>query len=245
MNKKIIFTSILLTGIAIIGLSYSYNSVVEVTKYSDILSYELNSQKTSLQFFSTDERGKSFENHGKLKVYLEEEGRNLIFGMNGGMYKEDLSPVGLYIENGIQKVEIDSQETGYGNFYLQPNGIFYLTNTNEPTIVTTKNFKNMDNIKHATQSGPMLVINDKIHPKFNESSKNINIRNGVGILPNGNLLFAMSKEPINFYHFADYFKNNKCANALYLDGYVSKTYLPSQNWKQENGKFGVIIAEIE
>ncbi len=245
MSKRTIFTSILLIGMAIIGLSYSYDSVVKITKQSEILSYELNPQKANLQFFSSDERGKPFENHGKLKAYLEAEGRNLVFAMNGGMYKEDLSPVGLHIENGIQKVEMDSQETGFGNFYLQPNGIFYLTNTNKPKIVTTKDFQNTGNIKYATQSGPMLLINDKIHPKFNADSKNVNIRNGVGILPNGNLLFAMSKEPINFYHFANYFKVNKCANALYLDGYVSKTYLPSQDWKQENGKFGVIIAEIE
>jgi len=32
---------------------------------------------------------------------------------------------------------------------------------------------------------------------------------------------------------------------LYLDGFVSRTYLPSQNWKQEGGSFGIIIAEIE
>lgn len=111
--------------------------------------------------------------------------------------------------------------------------------------MTTQDFENKGNIKHATQSGPMLIIKDKIHPKFNETSKNINIRNGVGILPSGNLLFAMSKEPINFYHFANYFKSNKCKNALYLDGYVSETYLPSKDWTQENGRYGMIIGVIE
>lgn len=91
----------------------------------------------------------------------------------------------------------------------------------------------------------MLLINGTIHPKFNEPSENIQIRNGVGILPNGNLLFAMSKEKINFYHFANFFKNNNCENALYLDGFVSKTYLPSKDWLQTDGKYGIIIAEIE
>ena len=243
MNKRTVFISILLSGITIVGLSYSYNSVIYAINHSEILSYELQPQKTNLQFFSTDESGKPFKNHGKLRDWLKSKGLELTFGMNGGMYKKDLSPVGLYIEDGIEKMKIDSQETGFGNFYLQPNGIFYLTDTNKPEIVTTKDFQNKGNIKYATQSGPMLLINGEIHPKFNENSKNINIRNGVGILPNGNLLFAMSKEHINFHHFANYFKSKKCNNALYLDGYVSKTYLPSQDWIQEDGILGIIIAE--
>lgn len=91
----------------------------------------------------------------------------------------------------------------------------------------------------------MLVIDGKLHPKFNEGSKNLNIRNGVGILPNGNVLFAMSKKKINFYDFAQYFKKLGCKNALYLDGFVSRTYLPSKGYKTNGGKFGVIIGVVK
>ncbi len=87
----------------------------------------------------------------------------------------------------------------------------------------------------------MLVIDNVIHSVFNEGSKNLNIRNGVGILENGNLVFVMSKNEINFYDFAFYFKKLGCKNALYLDGYVSRTYLPEENWIQTDGNFGVII----
>ena len=51
----------------------------------------------------------------------------------------------------------------------------------------------------------------------------------------------MSTEKISLYDFAEYFKNKGCKNALYLDGYVSKTYYPAENWKQTNGNFGVMI----
>ena len=51
----------------------------------------------------------------------------------------------------------------------------------------------------------------------------------------------MSKHEINFYNFAKYFKDIGCINALYLDGFVSRTYLPEKNWKQEDGNFGVIV----
>ena len=80
-----------------------------------------------------------------------------------------------------------------------------------------------------------------MHHAFKKGSSNVQIRNGVGILPDGNLIFAMSKEPVNFYDFAQYFESLGCKNALYLDGFVSRTYLPSKNWIQDDGDFGVII----
>jgi uncharacterized protein YigE (DUF2233 family) len=87
----------------------------------------------------------------------------------------------------------------------------------------------------------MLVIDGNIHPAFNKASANLNIRNGVGILPDNTIVFAMSKAEINFYDFACFFKNLGCKNALYLDGLVSRTYLPEKGWIQEDGDFGVII----
>ena len=89
----------------------------------------------------------------------------------------------------------------------------------------------------------MLVIDSVMHSKFMKGSKNLNIRNGVGILPDGKVLFAMSKKKINFYDFASYFMSLGCKNALYLDGAVSKTYLPEKNWVTKGGNFGVIISE--
>ena len=50
---------------------------------------------------------------------------------------------------------------------------------------------------------------------------------------------------INFHDFANYFKSLGCENALYLDGFVSKTYLPSEGYNTLNGNFGIIIGEIE
>ena len=91
----------------------------------------------------------------------------------------------------------------------------------------------------------MLLINGAYHNKFIKGSSNLHIRNGVGVLPNGNILFAMSKEKVNFYDLATLFKQKGCKNALYLDGYVSRTYLPSANWQQLDGNFGVIIGEIK
>nr|WP_228420537.1 phosphodiester glycosidase family protein [Chryseobacterium arachidis] len=161
--------------------------------------------------------------------------------MNGGMFIENNIPKGLYIENFKTLVPIDTLK-GEGNFYLQPNGIFYITKSNKYKIVSTENFKHHSNIKFATQSGPMLINKGKINSIFKQDSKNLNIRNGVGILKNGNPVFVMSKKEINFHNFALLFKNLGCEQALYLDGFVSRTYFPEEKWIQEDGDFGIMIA---
>lgn len=212
-----------------------------LTKNSNILSYVVDLETQDLKFYWKQKNDSNYSNFIRLKETLQKNGKQLIFATNGGMYKKDGSPQGLYIEDSKTLSEIDRKENGYGNFYLQPNGIFYITNKKEAKIVKTSHFKTSNTIKYATQSGPMLLIGGALHPKFNKGSKNLNIRNGVGVLPNGQLLFAMSKEKINFYDFATYFKDNGCENALYLDGFVSKTYLPSKQWEQLEGNFGVII----
>lgn len=188
-----------------------------------------------------NDKGKRIGSLKDLRKHVEGKGQKLEFAMNGGMYGPDRSPVGLYIENGREISKIDTSDNE-GNFYMKPNGIFYITEDNKAFVTATENFKDSKNVKYATQSGPMLLIDGSIHPQFKEGSKNTNIRNGVGVLPNGKVLLAMSKEKINFHDFAMYFMEKGCKNALYLDGLVSRTYAPSQDWVQEGGNFGVIIA---
>jgi len=201
LQNKIIF-KILIVGILSVFSFSKFNKEQKV----EILSHIVDLTKQELKFYWKNDNGEIINNFINLKEHVAFKSKRLIFAMNGGMYKKDFSPQGLYIENGIVKSEIDTLVNGYGNFYLQPNGVFYITNDNKGVVCKTTDFKN-SNVKYATQSGPMLLVNGEIHSKFRNGSKNLNIRNGVGILPNGNLLFAMSKEKINFYDFATYFKS--------------------------------------
>lgn len=209
-----------------------------------IVAYETQASD-HLKMYTTGQSGDPFTNVGSLKAHLTKRGDSLQFAMNGGMFLKDLSPQGLYVENGIQLNPLDTIQEAYGNFYLQPNGIFYLTTDHIAGIQTTAAFKiaHPASIAFATQSGPMLVINGELHPAFNEGSPNVHIRNGVGLLPDGDLLFAISTEKINFYDFATFFKAAGCDNALYLDGFVSKMYCPGCGVEELDGYFGIIIAE--
>ncbi|TFF34301.1 phosphodiester glycosidase family protein [Mucilaginibacter psychrotolerans] len=204
------------------------------------LTYRVNPKKPELKLYWRDADGLNYRSIQNLKTAVEKEKKKLLFATNGGMYKPDGSPVGLYIQNKVTLSPLDTT-SGSGNFYLKPNGVFYITTDNTAAICTTADFKDNGKIKYATQSGPMLVINGQIHPALKEGSLNKNIRNGVGILPDGTLIFVLSKQPVNFYDFADYFKKQGCKNALYLDGFVSRAYLPEKNWVQLDGEFGVIV----
>lgn len=214
-------------------------------KEEKILSYSICPKNTLLKMYWKDSLGRNYSSLGKLKSSLENKSEKLIFAMNGGMYLKDASPQGLYIENGNIIKNLDTIKKAYGNFYLQPNGVFFLSKQGKAFVRQSSEFVLKDDIKYATQSGPMLLINGEIHPKFTKGSNNINIRNGVGILENGDVLFAMSKDKINLYDFANYFLSKGCKNALYLDGFVSKTYCPSKNWNDLGGNFGVIIGLSE
>lgn len=225
--------------------SFSITSFISLQNEDNkMLSHIVDLEKQHLAFYWKDDNNNNLYNFKNLKKWLIQKDEKLIFATNGGMYLKNRSPQGLFIQNGVVKTPINTIQEAYGNFYMQPNGVFYITNDNKGYITTSLNFVE-ENVKFATQSGPMLVIDDKIHSKFRNGSKNLNIRNGVGVLPNGNLLFAMSKQEINLYDFATYFKKQGCKNALYLDGFVSRTYLPKKNWNSINGSFGVMIGETE
>ncbi|MBB3056291.1 phosphodiester glycosidase family protein [Mucilaginibacter gotjawali] len=205
------------------------------------MSYIADARRGEIKLYWKNDQNEIFRNIQNLKTWLNKHKRTLVFATNGGMYKPDNSPQGLFIEDQKVLSSLDTTSSS-GNFYLKPNGVFYITKDDIPVICTTATFTNNKKIKYATQSGPMLVIDGEIHPAFKENSTNLNIRNGVGILPGNRIVFAMSKSGINFYDFAKYFKSIGCKNALYLDGFVSKTYLPEKKWTQTGGNFGVIIA---
>lgn len=228
---------LLLFIIALLGM------FINAKTYSDdqFLVYKVNIKKQDLKLYWKNEKNQNFGSILNLKNWIEQKNTTLEFAMNGGMYKKDNSPQGLYVEKQKVLVPLDTTNAS-GNFYLKPNGVFYLTTQKTAVICTTEKFKNDKQIQYATQSGPMLVIDGKIHPDFKEGSRNLNIRNGVGILPDGNVVFVLSKKEVNFYDFANYFKSLGCKNALYLDGFVSRAYLPSENWIQTNGNFGVLFA---
>jgi uncharacterized protein YigE (DUF2233 family) len=238
MNNSRIF--ILATIITLLSISIVIYAAQKSPIDDKIISYTADPHSQDIALYWKNDSNKIIGSIENLKAHIEGKGQELIFAANGGMFDSGFSPQGLFIQDSKVIKPLDAS-SGNGNFYLKPNGIFYITSDNKAAVCKTEDFVDNGQIKYATQSGPMLVIDGKIHPAFKDGSHNIHIRNGVGILPDGKVLFAMSKIRVNFYDFANYFKEQGCLNALYLDGFVSRTYLPEKNWIQTDGNFGVII----
>ncbi len=240
-KKRILLSSAILLLAAVTIYLFIHNDKIDDSLF---VTYAVDVKKQDLQLFWKDSNHIRFGSIGHLKSYVEQNNKKLLFAMNGGMYKIDYSPQGLYIEKQMLFSPLDTM-SGKGNFYLKPNAVFYITIDNVAGVCTSTSLPDISKIKYATQSGPMLVIDGKIHDAFIKGSINVNIRNGVGILPSGKALFAMSKKEISFYDFAEFFKSMGCKNALYLDGFVSRMYLPEKKWIQTDGDFGVMIAVTE
>ena len=209
----------------------------------DIVKVDL--RKTDVQFFWKNEKEQLIRSLGNLKKQTNADGKELLFAMNAGMYQRDRNPQGLYIENGKIIKPLDTLQNGYGNFYLQPNGIFFMHEKKAGILPSTIFQNKKETVTWATQSGPMLLINSKVHPAFKEGSTNLNIRNGVGMISEHEILFVISQKEVNLFDFAMLFKEElNCKNALYLDGFVSRAYIPQLNRNDIDGDFGVMIGVL-
>ncbi len=158
--------------------------------------------------------------YGTLDALPQEQ---LLFATNAGMFTPEYAPAGLYVEGGMEKRALNAGAEGYGNFHLQPNGVFWMKD-GKAHIDTTAQFQRLaPSPDLATQSGPMLVIAGKLHPKFEENGSSRYIRNGIGVTGEGRLAVAISEEPVSFGVFARLFRDAlKCPDALYFDGSVSR-----------------------
>ncbi|MEO6581012.1 MAG: phosphodiester glycosidase family protein [Sphingomicrobium sp.] len=167
------------------------------------------------------------------------------FAMNAGMFDEDGRPIGLAIANGRPLHAINLRDGG-GNFHLKPNGVFLVRKNGSTSIVTSEALKAAPDIALATQSGPMLVIDGKVHPKFDADGESRFIRNGVGIGPKGQPLFVISNEVVSFGKLARFFRDGLHArNALYFDGSVSSLWNPASGRQDAGVPLGPMIVAMK
>ena len=157
---------------------------------------------------------------------LAPQGMKLEFAMNAGMFQPDLSPVGLYVEEGRQAKPIITRD-GPGNFGLLPNGVFCI-GTGFSVVESRAFARARPECRYASQSGPMLVLNGAEHPAFRASSPSLYIRNGVGVSADGGTAyFVISDQAVNFDSFARFFRDQLgTPDALYFDGSISRLYAP-------------------
>lgn len=164
-----------------------------------------------------DETGKPF---GSLAGLAAAE--PFVFAKNAGMYHEDLTPVGLHVEDGVEQSPLNLLDAP-GNFFMKPNGVFYVDENGDAGVLESTAYAvSVIQPVLATQSGPMLVIDGKLHPRFEENGASRYIRNGVGTNGGRHVVFAISRQPVSLGSFARLFRDALgIRNALFFDGAIS------------------------
>jgi uncharacterized protein YigE (DUF2233 family) len=164
--------------------------------------------------------------------------------MNGGMYDDNNAPVGLYVERGVELKRANTRG-GAANFHLKPNGVFFVGGGQAGVWETSHFLSQRPLAEFATQSGPMLVLNGKIHPRINADGTSAKLRNGVGVDHDGQAVFAISNQPVTFYQFASLFRDKLgCDNALFLDGSISALYAPELDRDDFTLPMGPIVGVV-
>jgi uncharacterized protein YigE (DUF2233 family) len=207
---------------------------------------EVDLRKQTVRLYWKRPDGTPYAYLSALPRTLEGEAARLQFATNAGMFDPALKPVGLYVEQGRELVHANTS-SGYGNFHMKPNGVFFIS-ANRAAVAETRAFlKQRLHADLATQSGPMLVINGRLHPRFDRRSTSLKTRNGVGVRADGKVIFVISQGEVSFDAFARLFRDGlNCPNALFLDGgSASSLYAPSINRHGNIVSLGPMLAVFE
>lgn len=201
-------------------------------------------EKVSLHW--KDEQGSAYQQLSTLKSALDKQQQSALLLMNAGIFSEDFTPAGLWIERG-QTLKALNTKSGTGNFHMQPNGVFSIEQ-GEAKIRTTADFqKAKPKPEFAVQSGPMLVIDGSINSRFKPNNTQGYKRNAVCLTSMNELLFVMTvsyqERWPNLYELASALQSQGCQHALYLDGSISswyvKDYANTFHWSEFVGMIAV------
>jgi uncharacterized protein YigE (DUF2233 family) len=210
--------------------------------------------KDNLRMFWSDASGDPYRTFDALAESVKGKGKTLAFAINGGMYGDDFSPTGLYVEGGKELAPANTRTvTGepqdIPNFYKKPNGIFYVADGKAGVVTTEAWLASPPKARFATQSGPMLVIDGQIHPAFIDGSTDLKQRDGVAVTGATEVQLVISEDAVNFHAFARFFRDVLGArDALFLDGGSAPGIFSPELGRDDppgHGGYGPIIGVIE
>ena len=263
MLKRLLSITFLLLTLVALGQVPAQNAMISRQvrfENASFLVVDVDLRRAKLELHWRNPAGNPFLNFQALEDYLTANGQRLLAVMNAGIFETNSRPLGLHIERGQILRRLNSRRNGYGNFYLQPNGVFYLEKTasgSRARLQSTVAFERTHpeireigpskQVLEATQSGPMLLLDGKINSAFKADSGNRLIRNAIGVRTSQRLVLVLTETPVNFHTLARFMRDQlDCQDALYLDGNISNLYVPGSSKNSSSiSDFGGMITVLE
>jgi uncharacterized protein YigE (DUF2233 family) len=203
-------------------------------------------RRHQLRLASQGGDGQYLRSFSALEAWLGRDARRVRFAMNAGMFNDAGAPIGLYVAEG-QERHVLRLTDGPGNFHMKPNGVFWIDRRGLAHIDTSDAYAAAAPDPYwATQSGPMLVIDGELHPRFAEDGASRLMRNGVGARDGRAAYFVISGGFVSFGRFARFFRDELgCTDALFLDGSVSSLWAPSLGRNDQDHALGPMVVVLD
>lgn len=202
-----------------------------------------------LHLFVDDAQGRPVRTLRRAAELAAASGHRLVFAMNAGIYEPGLAPTGLAVEAGRELAPLNTRQ-GTGNFYAQPNGVFYVT-ASGATIARTTAFAAAvpAGVRLATQSGPILLEDGRmpaasVRAAPGPSARRLK-RNAV-CADHGVATLVLVDAEVTLHELALTLRDQVgCRNALYLDGAISQALDARSGRSDEGVPLGPILGVVE
>lgn len=102
--------------ISLLTIGYYFIGQNKIKTDERFISYVVDSKTQDINFYWKNDKGEIIRSIENLKTWLDSKNKKLTFAMNGGMFKKDNTPQGLFIADGKQVIPLDTMK-GNGNFY--------------------------------------------------------------------------------------------------------------------------------
>lgn len=184
------------------GLEYQDLSASLLTPWSHIHAFRISLQDNQLSLISASDMDRPHASVDDFSRFSK-----ALLAINGGFFDNQYKPLGLRVNNHKQKSAI-KQISWWGVFYTR-NKKAYITPANQFNFNRSINF--------AIQSGPRLLVNNRIPPLKAGRAE----RSALGITHDGRIIILVTDNmPLSTTELAQLMKAKPldCENALNLDG---------------------------
>ncbi|HET7230120.1 MAG TPA: phosphodiester glycosidase family protein [Longimicrobium sp.] len=187
-------------------------------------------RQANVRLYWKDEGGRPFGSLTALDRWLAARGERLLAATNAGIFYRTREPAGLHVERGapplrpLNPLATPPPGEAAGNFFSQPNGVFYVSRSGVARIVpTARAAPFVRTMAEATQSGPLLLHDGTPHLLIGRTDV---ARNAVAVCSPTNVALVLSPQA-SIRELALFIRDRlHCRDALYLDGTISGLRVP-------------------